>query len=193
MTSATPSDGLPADIVLSVNGRTWQTDKAFEIVQPGLFLQDIERAMTEMVVREALKQELEANKAYMADAEFRAAFEEFRQEYDNTPFTTEVIATAFKGYPSLEAYRQRWRLMRSFENMIAKDLNNDNLQEHGTKFARFFSDGQTSVDVIQFLGKDIKTGAWLTDGMAGAKGTRSKGVRRDQGWRQVRRGARQAG
>lgn len=164
-----PSDGLPAGIVLSVNGRTWETDAAFEVVRPGLFLQDIERGMTELVVREALMQELKKQGAYLTDEQFRDAFNEFRQEYDNTPFTTEVIATAFKGYPSLEAYRQRWRLLRSFENMIAKDINNDNLRAHGTKFARFFSDGQTSVDVIQFMGRDVKTGAWLADGMDGAK------------------------
>lgn len=164
-----PSDGLPADIVLSVNGRTWKTAQAFEIVRPGLFLQDIERAMTEMVVREALKQELTELDAYMPDEAFRTAFDESHQQVGNTPFTPQVIATAFKGYPSFEAYRQRWRLMRSFENTIAEDLNNDTLQEHGTKFSRFFSDGQTSVDVIQFLGKDVKTGAWLPDGMAGAE------------------------
>ena len=164
-----PSDGLPAGTVLSVNGRTWGTDEAFEVVKPGLFLQDIERGMTELVVREALTQELKKQGAYLTDEEFRDAFNEFRQEYDNTPFTTEVIATAFKGYPSLEAYRQRWRLLRSFENMIAKDINDDNLREHGTTFARFFSDGQTSVDVIQFMGRDVKTGAWLPDGMDGAE------------------------
>ena len=68
------------------------------------------------------------------DEKFRAAFEEYRQQFD-PPFNIEVIATAFKGYPSLEAYRQHWHLMRSFEEMIAEDLNNDTLQAHGTKVA----------------------------------------------------------
>lgn len=172
-----PSDGLPADIVLSVNGRTWKTDEAFEFVRPALFLMDIERAMAELVIREALKQDLVKHDAYLNDEEFRKTFDDYRQEYDNTPFTTEVIATAFKGYPSLEAYRQRWRLIKSFENMIAKDINDDTLRAHGEKYQRFFGEGQTSVDVIQFLAKDVKTGAWEPNGFERAKERAEKGFR----------------
>ena len=164
-----PSDGLSAEVVLSVNGREWGTDEAFEFIRPALFLPDIERAMMELVVREALKQELVASESYMTDEEFREAFDDYRQEFDNTPFTTEVIATAFKGYPSLEAFRQRWRLMRSFEKMIESDVNDENLAAHAKKYARFFADGQTNVEYIQFLARNVKTGAWEPNGFAGAK------------------------
>ncbi len=164
-----PADGLPPELVLSVNGREWRTDQAFELVRPGVFLQDIERAMTEVVVREALKQRLQSEGAYLSDEEFRDEFAEYRKEYDETPFTTEVIATAFKGYPSLEAYRQRWRLIRSFEKMIADDMNDESLAAHAERFNRFFSDGQVNVDLIQFMARDVKTGGWVPDGFAGAK------------------------
>lgn len=159
-----PSDGLPPDVVLSVNGREWHTDEAFKQVREGVFIQDLERAMLEVVIHEALKQELQKAGAYLDDETFRKAFDEYRQEYDSTPFTTEVIAVSFKGYPSLEAFRQRWRLMRSFEDMIQKEINDDQLKAHAERFARFFSDGQTNVDVIQFMARDVKTGAWLPDG-----------------------------
>ena len=39
--------------------------------------------------------------------------DEYRQPYDSTPFTVEIIATRFKGYPCLEAFRSRWRLISS--------------------------------------------------------------------------------
>ncbi|MEM7202348.1 MAG: hypothetical protein AAF628_18905 [Planctomycetota bacterium] len=177
-----PSDGLAPEVVLSVNGREWKTDEAFDMVRPALFLQDIERALMEVAVREALKQELSAKGAYLSDEEFRAEFDEFRKEYDDTPFTTEVIATAFKGYPSLEAYRQRWRLIRSFEKMIAADINDDNLAAHAEKFNRFFSDGQSSVDLIQFLARDVKTGAWQPDGFPKAK------ARAEAVWQEIENG-----
>ena len=164
-----PSDGLPPEVVLKVNERTWSTADAFDQIRPALSVQDHEKAIGEVMVREVLKQELEKANAYLSDEAFRKEFDIFRQEYDNTPFTTEVIAVAFKGYPSLEAYRQRWRLIKSFENFIAKDINDDNLKAHAEKFARFFADGSTSLDVIQILGKDIKTSGWVPEGMEHAK------------------------
>jgi hypothetical protein len=164
-----PADGLPPEIVLSVNGRTWETEEAFERVKTGVFVQDLERAMIEVVGREALRQALEKAGAMMSDDGFREEYDVYRQQYDSTPFTTEVIAKTFKGYPSLEAFRQRWRLMRSFEKMIAKDINDDNLQAHADRYVRFFKDGQTDVDVIPFLAKSVKTNAWQPDGFAGAR------------------------
>ncbi len=164
-----PSDGLPGDVCLSVNDRLWKTEDAFEMVRPGLFHQDLERAMSEVVIREALRQELESNGAWVSDEEFRTAFDEYRKPYDATPFNTEVLATAFRGYPSLEAFRGRWRLMHCYERLISKEINDDNLKEHGKRFTRFFGDGQTSCDVIQILARDVKTGGWLPDGFARAK------------------------
>jgi hypothetical protein len=164
-----PSDGLPPDVALSVNGVNWPTSEAFETVRAGLFQQDVERATLEVVVREAMRQELAAKNCWLTDEEFRKEFDEYRQEYDNTPFTTEVIAVNFKGYPSLEAFRQRWRLIRSFERLIAKDINDDNLQAHAEQFKSFFGEGSVSVDAIQFYARDLKTGAWLPNGMAKAR------------------------
>jgi hypothetical protein len=170
-----PSDGLPQDVCLRVNGKDWKTSEAFELVRHGLYTQDVERAMTEVVIREALKQELAKAGNYMSDDEFRAQFDEYRKQFDETPFTTEVIAVNFKGYPSLEAFRQRWRLMRSYERMIEKEINDDNLKAHAQRFSGFFGDGQVNVDVIQLLARDSQTGAWITDGHAKAE-ERAKAV-----------------
>jgi len=164
-----PSDGLPPEVALTVNGQEWPTAEAFETVRVGLFQQDVERAILEVTVREALRQALVAAGSYLSDEEFRKEYDEYRLEYDNTPFTTEVIAVNFKGYPSLEAFRQRWRLIRSFEKMIAKDINDDNLQAHAERFKSFFGEGSVSVDGIQFYARDLKTGAWLPDGMVKAR------------------------
>lgn len=163
------SHGLPANIVLKVNDLEWGTDEAFTFVKKGLFVQDLERAMQEVVVREALRQQLVAKNAYVSDEEFQRRYEEYRQPYDTTPFTVEVIATRFKGYPCLEAFRSRWRLITSFADMIKDEINDENLQAHADQFGAFFADGQVSIDMIPFQGRNPKTGAWEPDGMDKAK------------------------
>lgn len=163
------SHGIPAEIVLSVNGREWPTVEAFDYIKNGLYVQDLERAMQEVVMREALQQELAAKGAGIGDEEFARRYEEYRQPYDSTPFSVEVIATRFKGYPCLEAFRARWRLITSYADMIKDEINDANLQAHADKYAGFFADGQVSVDLIPFVARDIRTGAWVPDGMAEAR------------------------
>lgn len=163
------SNGLAPEVVLSVNGMEWPTDDAFEFVRQGLFVQDVDRAMQEVVAREALRQELVKKGVYVADDEFQRRYDEYRQPYDTTPFTVEVIATKFKGYPCLEAFRSRWRLMTSFYDLIKTELTDENLQAYADKRAGFFGDGSVSVELIQFLARDMQTMAWQNDGMAKAK------------------------
>lgn len=163
------SHGLPPELVLRVNDFEWRTQDAFTFIKKGIYVQDLERAMQEVAVREALKQELVAKNAFISDEEFQRRYEEYRQPYDTTPFTVEVIATRFKGYPCLEAFRARWRLIASFADLIAKETNDENLQAHADQFAAFFADGQTSIDVIPFQGRNPRTGAWEPDGMDKAK------------------------
>jgi hypothetical protein len=163
------SHGLPSEVVLKVNDLEWKTQDAFEFIKKGLFVQDLERAMQEVAVREALRQELIAKNAYIDDAEFLKRYDEYRQPYDSTPFTVEVIATRFKGYPCLEAFRARWRLISSFGDMIKADVNEANLQAHADKRAAFFADGQVDVSLIPFQARNPRTGAWEPDGMAKAK------------------------
>lgn len=164
-----PADGLKSDLVLTVNDRPWGTAEAFEQIKEGLYFQNLEQAVAELVVREALTQELKDKGVWVSDEDFRAAFAKYREQFDNTLFNTEIIARSFKGYPTLEAFRTRWRLMHCFEKLIAAEFNDDTLQEHANKHSRFFADGKVSVDVIPLMGKDNRTDAWLPNGMAEAK------------------------
>ncbi len=163
------SHGLPPDVVLRVNDLEWSTQDAFDFVKKGLYVQDLERAMQEVAVREALRQELVAKGVYVSDEEFTRRYDEYREPYDSTPFTVEVIATRFKGYPCLEAFRARWRLITSYSDLIADEINDENLQKHADARAAFFADGQVDVSVIPFLGRSVRSGGWEPDGMAKAR------------------------
>ncbi|MBX3462173.1 MAG: hypothetical protein KF830_03305 [Planctomycetes bacterium] len=163
------SHGLPPEVVLQVNDLQWGTEEAFDYVKQGLYVQDLERAIQEVVAREAMRQELVAAGAYLSDDEFRRRYDEYRAPFDSTPFTVEIIATRFKGYPCLEAFRARWRLVASYAEMIKDEIDDERLQAHAEKYAAFFADGQTAVDVIPFMARNPKTGAWEPDGMEQAK------------------------
>lgn len=163
------SDGLPPDVVLQVNDLQWNTEDAFDFVKKGLYVQDLERAIQEVVAREALRQELVAKGAWLADDEFKARYDEYREPFDSTPFTVEIIATRFKGYPCLEAFRARWRLVASYAELIEDEITDENLQAHADEYAAFFADGQASIELIPFMAKSPKTGAWEPDGMEKAR------------------------
>ncbi|MBL8732613.1 MAG: peptidyl-prolyl cis-trans isomerase [Planctomycetes bacterium] len=163
------SHGLPAETVLKVNDLTWSTQDAFDFVKKGLFVQDLERAIQEVCVREALRQELAKNSVLISDEEFQRRYDEYRQPYDSTPFTVEVIATRFKGYPCLEAFRARWRLITSYADLIKDEINDENLQQHADKRQAFFADGQVDVTLLPFQARSPRTGAWEPDGLAQAK------------------------
>ena len=164
-----PSDGLPDDQVLSVNGRTWSAEDAFEVVRAGVYAQDMERALAEVVIREALRQELVKSGHYMDDEEYSTRWDVYREPFDKTPFDTRLIAVTFKGYPCLEAFRQRWRLINSFQDMIADDITDENLLAHGERFKALFSDGRISFDMIPFVGRNPATRAWRPNGMEEAR------------------------
>jgi len=163
------SHGLPVETVLRVNDLEWSTQEAFDFVKKGVFMRDLERARQEVAVREAIRQELIAKGVYVSDEEFTRRYDEYREPYDSTPFTVEVIATRFKGYPCLEAFRARWRLITSYSDLIKDEINDENLQAHADKRAAFFADGQCDVSIIPFQGRDKRTGAWVTGGMDAAK------------------------
>ena len=164
-----PADGLPPAVALRVGTREWSTEDAFEAVKSGLFLQDLETAIGEILIREVLTQELISEGSYMTDEEFGVAYSEFLARYEGTLFSPEFVALQLMGFPTLEAFRGRHRLLKSFEGLIGKDYNDEVLQAHADKFARFFGDGRIDVDVVTFQGKDYRSGVWLPDGMETAR------------------------
>lgn len=162
-------DGIPADFVVSVDGHAWRTDEAFAALRGNLTVEDLSRALQEVVVRDAIRQELAARGCLMAGEEFIRRFSDHRQAHEATPFPIEVLATEFKGYPGIEAYRARWLLIQSHADSIVGELDEARLQAHADARAAFFTNGRVGVDLIPFLARDPRTGAWVEDGMSRAR------------------------
>ena len=165
------SNGLEPEFVVRVNGRTWSTEDAFDFIRQGMFQQDLEVAIKEVVLREIISQKLKDLGHWMSDEDFEAAFATYREQFDSTPFTTELIATKFKGYPSMEAFRNRWRAISSFERYAEAEgmLSQEKMQEYANEHAVFFNNGQVNMELIPFQARDMQTAAWVPGGLDAAR------------------------
>jgi hypothetical protein len=121
---ATFLGGAPAVESIEVNGTV-------------LRLADLQRdAGGELGPREAMERfvlavvqaELERRGAWLDDKAYEDAYDEYRKPYDDTPFSVKVVATKFKGYPSLEAFQQRWRVFESLRR-LPRDARDDTAKE----------------------------------------------------------------
>ena len=168
------SDGLAKDACLSINGKHWKTKDAMIALAQKITAVDRESALLEIVLQAALKGALQKAGSYLDDQQFKVEFQKYREPYDKTPFTVEVMATMFKGYPSFETYKARWRLERSYENLISKEINDDSLEEHAKVAKAFLSDGRVSVNLLRLPAFDDSKGRWISQGFAKAEALADK-------------------
>ncbi|HMQ23268.1 MAG TPA: hypothetical protein PKE00_12310, partial [Planctomycetota bacterium] len=158
------SDGLDPSVVISVNGKEWKTAEAARALALKIKPEDRIRALTDIALQTSLRQELQKAGHWLSDEQFAKEFAEYREPYDKTPFTVKVLALTFKGYPSFEVYKSRWRLERSYEHMIAKEINDDSLKAHLEKAKDFLADGRASAKIIRIPAFDDANGTWLQNG-----------------------------
>lgn len=163
------SDGIPYNVCMMVNNKPWMTADAARVLALKIRPEDRANALTELALWTAVKGELIKAGSWLSDEEFKKEFEEYRKPYKNGPFTVKVMAMTFKGYPSFEVYKNRWRLERSYEHMIAKEINDDSLKAHLERANRFLNDGKLSVDLIRIPAWNDETGTWRRNGFKRAR------------------------
>lgn len=168
------SDGLDPAVVMSVNGQQWKTADAARALALKVKPEDRKRALIDIALQTSLREELKKSGHWLNDEQFKKEFATYREPYDKTPFTVKVLALTFKGYPSFEVYKARWRLERSFEHMIAKDINDDNLKLHLEKAKDFLADGRASAKIIRVPAFDDANGTWFANGFEVARAKAEK-------------------
>ncbi|HKB16332.1 MAG TPA: hypothetical protein VKF62_09705, partial [Planctomycetota bacterium] len=80
--------------------------------------------------------------------------------YEKTPFSIEVVATAFKKFPSYDLYREYYRLRKSFEKMIEKEVTDEALLQHRARVQDFLGDGKVDAQVILISALDYTDFSW---------------------------------
>ncbi len=165
------SDGLDPKYVLSFNGRTWSTREAFRQIEQSISPVDRNRALLEIVLRTALRQELRKKGFWIDRKEFKKAWEKHVAPFKGSIFTIDVIALTFKGYPSMEAYRARFRLIEGFRRMLEKQggFDDAHLAAFVPKVERFLGNGTVDLELIRFPAKDDSVNRWIPHGFEMAK------------------------
>ncbi len=166
------SDGLDPRYVLYFNGRTYSTREAFRQIEKRISPLDRNRALLEIVLRTALRQELRKRGFWIDRKEFKKAWEKHVAPYKGSIFTIDVIAKTFKGYPSMEAYRARFRLIEGYRRMLEKrgELDDAHLAAFAPKVERFLGNGAVELELIRFPAKDDSVNKWIPHGFEIAKG-----------------------
>lgn len=125
----TAVDGLEPEVAMRVNGQDILTSDVFTEIAPTIDVQELDHAQKWLMKVELAAEVLDQMGFWMSDEEFATAFAEEDAKY-SPPFTLEVIARNFKGFPSMEAYRTYFRLKESYRRMIADDLTDEVLNGH---------------------------------------------------------------
>ncbi len=165
------SDGLDPKYVLYFNGRTWSTRDAYKMIQQKVSSLDRNRALVEIVLETALRQELEKHGFWIDREEFKKAWEKHVAPYKGTIFNIQSIAMTFKGYPSMETYRARFRLIEGYRRWLEKrgEMDDAHLAAFVPKVKRFLGTGNVEVELIRFPAKDDAVNKWIPGGFRMAK------------------------
>ncbi len=165
------SDGISPEYVLVYNGKKYRTVDAYIRIYKDVSRIEKTRALLQVVLETAIRQELKKNRCWLDDKEFKVAWEEHVKPFQNTVFSIDVIALKFKGYPSMEAYRSRFRLEEGFRRMLKKngEMDDEHLKKFIPEVERFLGDGAVEAEFIRIPAKDDKTNKWLPGGYYMAK------------------------
>src|SRR5262249_51814234 len=145
-----------------VNGRIVVVADLVRTAQEAGIADDrIARHCLEQLVLTVLREQLEKKKAWLDDDDYKAAYADYAEPYDKTPFTVKVIATRFKGYPSLEDFQQRWRVVESVARSLPKDAFDDKA---------LAAEADRSRDLLS--GSGIEVELWFHEAKAGSQGQR---------------------
>ena len=156
----TASDGLPPEVVLTVNGRPLLTAEAYPIVARRVTAHDREKVVRWMAWATATRQALAKAGVYLSEEEFAKEWQSHVGPYEETPFSIEVVATAFKRFPSYDLYREYFRLRKSFEKMIEKKVTDEALLQHRARVQDFLGDGKVDAQVILRPAIDYTDFSW---------------------------------
>ncbi|MCI0588046.1 MAG: hypothetical protein L0323_14535 [Planctomycetes bacterium] len=153
------SDGLPPDVVLTVNERPLLTSEAHLAVAQSATELDRERAMRWTVWATATRQALVETRVYLDDEEFatQGAIRGLEPPYKGSHHGPETIATVFKGFPSYELYREFFRLRLSFERKFQTEVTVDALARHCDRVRDFYEEATVDAQVILCAGLDMNS------------------------------------
>ena len=165
----TPADGLPSEVVQTVNGSPTTTEEVWGEVASLVHPEEVRRMRLFLARIEAVRQDLVAKEAWLDDETFNGIFGEEKAVGEGTPWTIEMIVLVMKRYPNMDAYKSILRAMKSYEGTIQDELTDEGLQPWLPRASRLLGLGETSCQMILLSAFDYPRNRWIDDGWAAAE------------------------
>ncbi|MFT5291267.1 MAG: hypothetical protein ACI82F_003346, partial [Planctomycetota bacterium] len=122
----TSMDGLPADILMTVEGGGFKadllTEDVYQEMSHAFTAHDVQEAKNCLALLAASRDALVAKGVLLSDEEFKAKFSKMTDDLKGTMFQIEFLALQGHLFPSVEAYYDHMLLMESYRAVIAEDL-----------------------------------------------------------------------
>lgn len=173
-----PFHGLPAGVALEVGSTRVPTKELLSKCARVIGPVERERAAAWVETRWAVQAELARRGLLLAPEETLRTIAEEMKEYEGSFLSYEQVALQFLGFPTMEAYRQWYRLRLSFRRSLPDPYPEEMLQDHLEGHASFLRGSQVEPEIILLSARDSRTGLMPRDGDPfGAAAQRAEAVR----------------
>ena len=161
----TPVDGLADDVAQRVNGSPTRVDDIWPEVESLVHPEDVRFVRRYLARSEAVRQDLTERGAWLSDEEFQAVYDAEAAVGEGTPWTIEMIVMVMKRYPTMDAYKQVLRGMKSYEGLIEDELTDQNLTDTWLpRASRLLGLGETECQIILLSAFDYPRNRWIDGG-----------------------------
>lgn len=138
---------LPDNVLLEVGEEQVRVEEIWPLISGMLADTDIELIVREMLTLKGMRIGLEAAGKWIDQDEFDEIWYQHEQEYAGTLFPLKSIIM-FRGYLSLDRYREHYRYREAFNLWRRESLTEDEVLEHYQRGGRlFFERGSVVVDI----------------------------------------------
>ena len=160
----TAGDGLPAGVAMRVDGVDIRTADVYATIAGRVTPEDLRKARLWAQKTALLEAVFRAAGAYPDDETFAEVFDAHEAPFKNNPINLNFLARQVKRFPSLDHYREHYRLQTAFETLRAEELDREALEDHLTRAQRYLGLEMADVEIILLSAYDFPTGKWKENG-----------------------------
>jgi hypothetical protein len=159
------SSGLPPEVAMRVNGLDILVDDVYAEIAENLSPQQIDEARDWLVKCALIETALQRSGKLLSEEEFAPLYEAHVHPPEQSFFPMESVVRQFMKFPSMDVYRQYYRLLSSFERLIADQITDASLQAHYEARAnRMLNLSTVDCEIILCAAFDFESNRWKEDG-----------------------------
>ncbi|MFQ5747834.1 MAG: hypothetical protein ACE5H3_00055 [Planctomycetota bacterium] len=186
-----PFDGLPEGTALQVGEQPVETDDLLARILPRIGPVERERAARWVETVWTVAGELERRGLLLSAEETLEIIAEEEEDYVDSPISYAQVVIEFQGFPTMEAYREFYRLRMSFRKSLPDPIPLEDLRADLEKRRAYFADGKVDAEVILCSAMNRDTGTFPRTGDPFAEAEKriraaAAELQEGSGWAQVR-------